>query len=191
MMSGQDDRKSAFDSGGEGSSERRAPGPEAGRIVLRPRRRVGVRLVVLALLVAFAMISGPSLGTLLGFVLVTALFLGTYPDTFVGPAEVENRWRVLFLPVHSARWPVGSCIRIETDVEDHMAPEWAILIGVESWFWCQLMDRLVPWLGGDYKLWLRTDRDKRLLVWQGNGEANFRANLEILESTTGLPVTRG
>jgi hypothetical protein len=55
----------------------------------------------------------------------------------------------------------------------------------------RLMDWLVPWFGGDYKLWLRTVSDERVLAWQGNGEGNFRQNLEILEETTGLPVTRG
>jgi hypothetical protein len=28
-------------------------------------------------------------------------------------------------------------------------------------------------------------------AWQGNGESNFRQNLEILEEVSGLPVTRG
>ena len=54
-----------------------------------------------------------------------------------------------------------------------------------------LLDWLIPWAGGDYKLWLRTKSDQRVLAWQGNGEANFRRNLEILEEVSGLPVTRG
>jgi hypothetical protein len=28
-------------------------------------------------------------------------------------------------------------------------------------------------------------------AWQGNGESNFRYNLELLEQITGLPVMRG
>ena len=44
---------------------------------------------------------------------------------------------------------------------------------------------------GEYKLWLRTESDERVLAWQGNGEGNFRRNLEILEDILGLPVMRG
>ena len=50
-----------------------------------------------------------------------------------------------------------------------------------------LLDWLIPWAGGDYKLWLRS-KSGRLLAWQGNGEANFRHNLAVLEDATGLPV---
>jgi hypothetical protein len=38
------------------------------------------------------------------------------------------------------------------------------------------------------RIWVRTYRGERIQIWQGNGEANFRANLVILQKETGLPL---
>ncbi len=175
------------------SNDSQARGEPAGPapVPLRPRPRVWARLVVLGLLVAFVLISRPSLFDLTGFTLATALLLGTYPETTVDKKHLEKRFRVFFVPLRARRWSIDDCSQIETDVEPHLGAGWAVLIGVWNWLWCQVMDRLLPWIGGDYKLWFRTYRGGRIAVWQGNGESNFQANLEILESVTGLPVTRG
>jgi hypothetical protein len=45
----------------------------------------------------------------------------------------------------------------------------------------------MPWLGGDYKLWLRQYDDERLLIWQVNNSDHHEANLRRYEST-GLPI---
>jgi hypothetical protein len=46
----------------------------------------------------------------------------------------------------------------------------------------RIFDHVMPWLGGDHKLWLRQYDDERLLIWQGNNAAHFEANLRRLES---------
>jgi hypothetical protein len=34
-------------------------------------------------------------------------------------------------------------------------------------------------------------QNHRVLAWQGNGERNFRQNLDTLEEISGLPIERG
>jgi hypothetical protein len=67
----------------------------------------------------------------------------------------------------------------------------AALAGIQTLLMVWLLDWLIPWAGGEYKLWLRMLAGHRVLAWQGNGESNFRQNLNILEDISGLPVVRG
>lgn len=50
---------------------------------------------------------------------------------------------------------------------------------------------VLAWFGGRYRLALRSARDNQILVWQGDRENEFDANLALLTSATGLPVERG
>ena len=43
---------------------------------------------------------------------------------------------------------------------------------------------------GSFQLRLRHVKGRSVLVWQGNNQANFDANLEILKKSTGLPPER-
>jgi hypothetical protein len=54
-----------------------------------------------------------------------------------------------------------------------------------------LFSYVFPWLGGDFKIWLRSLSSQRIICWQGDGESRFKENLKILERQTGLPVRRG
>jgi hypothetical protein len=45
----------------------------------------------------------------------------------------------------------------------------------------------MPWLGGNYKLFLRQYDDEKLLIWQGNNTTDFEANLALFEAV-GLPI---
>jgi hypothetical protein len=102
---------------------------------------------------------------------------------------------VAFVRVRPSRTPLAGLSQIETDVEQRMGAAGGcaltLLVGLENVLMVWLLDWLIPWAGGDYKLWLRTLSGGRVLAWQGNGESNFRQNLEILEEVSGLPVTRG
>ena len=46
---------------------------------------------------------------------------------------------------------------------------------------------MMPWIGGDYRLWLRQYNDERIQIWPGNNTADFEANLALLESA-GLQI---
>jgi hypothetical protein len=60
------------------------------------------------------------------------------------------------------------------------------------WFvvWSAVFDWMIPWLGGNYQLRLRLVKGGRVLVWQGNSDSNFQANLSVLQSATALPLRR-
>ena len=165
--------------------------PSQARTPLVPLRRMGPRVGTLAALVLFLLIGSPSLLSFLGFTLVTALVLGTFPRAYVSPTEFEQQLIVMFISVRVTRWPLNDCGAIETDVETRV-PWWSgFVFGIANLLWVWALDHLFPWFGGDFKIWLRTLSGKRILAWQGDGESRFRENLKILERQSGLPLTRG
>jgi len=164
--------------------------PSRGKTALVPHRRIGPRLAVLAALILFVLIGSPSVWNLLGFTLVTALILGTFPRYYVSPAEFERQILVMFITVRVTRWSWKDFEALETDVEVRV-PFWTFfLFGVGNLLWIWALDHVFPWFAGDFKIWLRTLSGKRILGWQGDGEPRFRQNLKILEHQSGLPVTR-
>ncbi len=155
-------------------------------VFLTPLRRRRPRLIVFALLVAFIMIGRPPWYQQVGFALSMAVLLGTYPLVEIRRKYIERSMIVLFYPAHTQRFPLRDFVSIETDLEKRIADSVGCLI-LFVWVF-RPFDYLMPWVGGDFKLWLRSLDDDRLLVWQGNNEHHFRINLETLESRTGLPV---
>lgn len=99
----------------------------------------------------------------------------------------------MFHPLPWKSWPLEKFHEIETKYADPTDFQ-AMLPGVVFFFsqilWGLLFDWLIPWLGGAYKLRLRLTRGGSVLVWQGNSDANFQANLALLQNNTSLPVTR-
>lgn len=167
-----------------------ADSQKAERTPLLPHRRVWPRLAVLIGLVAFMAIGSPTLLNLLGFTLFMTAALGTFPRHYVSREEFVRELCVVFVPVHVARYSLKSFEEIETDIEERVPAIAGVFIGVINLLWVWALDHLFPWVGGDFKIWLRTFSGKRVLGWQGDGEARFRENLKILEDHTGLPVTR-
>ena len=119
-----------------------------------------------------------------------ALLLGTFPKRRVTQRQLEREMIVMFKRAGVKRWPFRRFEAIETDIESRL-PIWsAIFLGPLNWIMVRLLDYVVPWFGGTYKIWLRDWDRERTIAWQGNSEADFRANLEVLEEATGLPVQR-
>jgi hypothetical protein len=160
------------------------------RIALAPHRRVGPRLAVLTGLVFFLLLGSPPLLGLLAFTLAAALLLGSFPRAYASSVGIERELLVMFVTVHVARHDWKNFEAIETDIEEQTPTELFFLLGFDTLVWGWVVNHLLPWLGGDFKLWLRTPSGARVLAWQGDGETRFRANLGILESQSGLPVTR-
>jgi hypothetical protein len=162
---------------------------------LIPEPRVWLRVTLLILLVIFGWIGPSAWYAKCIFSLVLVPLFGTYPHTRINARFLEREWFAAFVPVYIQRVRLTEITRIETDLDSGLGFVGGCVIFVVlgpfafPFFWG--MDWLVPWLGGDYKLWLRTLSDNRILVWQGNGEGNFRCNLAVLEETFDLPVTRG
>ncbi len=162
---------------------------------LTPQPRIWLRAAILVLLVALACIGNSSWLAKGVFCLAMAGLLGTFPRPRVSAEWFEVEWFAAFVPVRVRRVALADAIQIETDLESRMGLDTGILLAFFIGLWNVLMiwlvDWLVPWFGGDYKIWLRTGRDQRMLAWQGMGEGHFRRNLDILEDISGLPVTRG
>ena len=75
------------------------------------------------------------------------------------------------------------------DTESRITQSVGCLIIIVFWYWLlfRIFDHMMPWLGGDYKLWLRRYDDERIQIWQGNNTVDFEANLDLLKSS-GLRV---
>jgi hypothetical protein len=149
-----------------------------------------MRLAALCALAAFISIGHASWASKVGFVFCMAFFLGSYRVARLNDGYFERRLVFMFVPLRFKRWQLDRCIQIETVFEEEMNVGWALLIGPVLWLWFWFFDWVLPWIGGGYVLRLRHGKGGKVLVWQGNSEANFHANLEILKNNTGLPIQR-
>jgi hypothetical protein len=157
---------------------------------LHPIPRIAWRVAVLAALAAFISISHARWPSKVGFCFWMAFFLGSYRVARINDGWFERRMVMFFIPLKLKRWQLERFTDIETKYEQGMNVGWALVIGPALWLWSHFFDWVVPWLGGNYQLRLRHVKGGPVLVWQGNSEANFEANLAILKNITGLPVKR-
>ncbi|MBN1395793.1 MAG: hypothetical protein JW959_12290 [Pirellulales bacterium] len=162
---------------------------------LVPRPKTMLRGAILIALLFLGLISNaPAAAKIVAGLTMVAIF-GTFPYSRISAEKFQKTWHVLFIPVYIQHVPLGGVDRIETGLEQKMnlasGCAIAFLVGIWNLVMIWLLDWLIPWAGGDYKLWLRLDSGRRVLAWQGNGEANFRQNVHVLEDASGLPVVRG
>jgi hypothetical protein len=119
-----------------------------------------------------------------------SFFLGSFRIARIDNGWFERRLVVCFIPLKLKRWQLERFTGIETVYKEGMYIGWVMVIGPALWLWSHFFDWVVPWLGGNYQLRLRHVKGGPVLVWQGNSESNFEANLAILKDNTGLAVTR-
>ncbi len=158
--------------------------------LLHPFPRLWLRLSIFAALVAFISIGHASWVSKLGFVFWMAFFLGSFRIARLRDGFFERRMVFMFVPLKRKRWHLERFIQIETVWHESLHIGWALLIGPALWLWSHFFDWAIPWMGGGFQLRLRHVKGGPVLVWQGNSEANFEANLKILESNTALPIQR-
>lgn len=163
------------------------------RLYLEPVRNWRRRAIICLALCVFALIgtSGPQ--PKLAFCLSMALLTGSFPQAHLENGAFHWELYVLFLRVRNKRWKLERFVQIETGLEDRPFDSMANIVKLGellNQIW-GLIDSCVPWLGGDYKIWLRAASGKRVLVWQGGRDEQFQANLDLLRRTTGLPVGPG
>ena len=162
---------------------------------LVPQPKVWLRAAILILLITLACIGTSPWFAKFIFCLVMAGLMGTFPRPRINGEVFEKEWFAFFYPVRVSRTLLAEVTQIETDLEAGIGMETGLVlspfIGLYNVMMIWLFDWLVPWFGGHYKLWLRTKSDQRILAWQGNGERNFRRNLDIMKEVSDLPITRG
>lgn len=159
---------------------------------LRPAPRVFLRLALFALLAAFGLIGTAIWWKKLFFVVSLAFFCGTYRIARLLEGNFERRMVILFIPCRWKRWPLERFVEIEVLYESPFNLRLLPLAIFDLWsvVMFRFFDWLVPWFGGAYKLRLRPAKGPRVVVWQGNSDANFQANVDLLRSQTGLPICR-
>ena len=162
---------------------------------LVPHPKIWLRALIVLLFAALASIGTTPWQSKVGFCFIVAGFLGTFPRPRISAKCYEREWFALFVPLGRSRTRLTDLTQIETDLEKGIGMTGGCLVtlvfGIQTLVMVWFLDWLFPWAGGSYKLWLRTKSDQRILAWQGNGESNFQQNLEILQDTLRLPVTRG
>ena len=156
---------------------------------LVPARNRKRRAIVYGCLVAFILIGQAPIHQQLFFDLTVGLMIGSFPWVEVKKHTVEQTIVVFFFPVHRKVWKLRDFVSVETGTEPRITDTIGCFVLFFFWFWFlfRLFDHLMPWLGGNYKLFLRQYDDEKLLIWQGNNTSDFEANLALFESK-GLPI---
>jgi hypothetical protein len=151
--------------------------------VLVPHRRIRARLITLLLLVGFVCIGPSPWYQKILFAISMVLIFGAFPIIRVTQKTIEQTIVVGFYPVHTKRWKLRDFSAVETDIERRITETFGLLVLFFWVFWLlfRIFDHLMPWMGGDYKIFLRQFDDERLLIWQGNRDVDFETNREILE----------
>ena len=157
---------------------------------LQPVRRWWLRLVLFLAIAAIPLFSQRTAWyKRVIFAASMALWIGSYPVARVRGDRFERGMFIMFLPVRTKRWSLDrfSGILPESEPRDEFAFAWWMFFG-NWWVIWTVLDWMVPWSGGSYKLWLRAATGKRVLAWQGSSESQFRANLDLLQRRTSLSI---
>jgi hypothetical protein len=157
---------------------------------LRPLPRFGWRSALFALLILPVVLSSGGLTGKVVSAVVAAVVTGTYRESRIRGQRFESRMVICFLPLRFRRWKLQQIVEIATDVEGRMGCGWVLVFGPFLWLMWRLCDWLLPWIGGEYAIWLVLANGKRILAWQGNSDDNFQWNLELLERLARAPVVR-
>lgn len=135
---------------------------------------------------SFAFISGTHLAAKVVFVIMTILVFGTYRRFRLTAKSLQTRWTVGFLDLQHTSARLKRFTFLEVKYEPPTGAGEFLLFGPLAFFWGWIVDFFFPWVGGAYQIWLNDEADRRVLAWQGNSEANYRRNLELIQSVTGL-----
>ncbi len=165
-------------------------------VVLQPSGRWWLRLIIVLALSALALLARAEWYKKAVFCAGMAAWLGSFPQARFAGDRFERAMFLLFIPARVKRWSLDRFISIETGTEVPVLDNSGLDRVFWFWWWdwwliWKLCDLIIPWLGGQYKLWLRSASGKRVLAWQGNSDRQFRDNMELLKHRTGLPVERG
>ena len=159
---------------------------------LEPVRNWKRRLVIWLGLCVFGLIGTAEPGPKIAFCLSMALIFGSFPQASIDATALHWELYVFFVRVQKKRWKLSRFIGIEIDLEDRPFDSMANVFKLGELLnkiWA-LFDACVPWLGGDYKIYLRAASGKRVLAWQGSNDDEFRNNLDLIRRVTGLKSER-
>lgn len=179
----------------EQSNTKPAPQPTAAKqsadeaFRLAPIRNRNRRVLIYLGLVAFILIGQAPFHKQLFFDLSVGLLIGSYPIVEIRKQKIERTLMIFLFPVHKKAWRLRDFVGVEAGREPRITETVGCLVLIFFWYWflSRLLDYVIPWLGGNYKLVLRQYDDETVLIWQGNSTSDYEANLALLESA-GLPI---
>lgn len=157
---------------------------------LQPVPRLRFRCILLAVLWIPPIVFSIGLLAKVFACAFVALLVGTYRQSQITDERFRTRMVVLFYPLPPKSCKLKRVVAVETKTEQHAGIGTVLLFGPLQWVFSHVFDRLLPWIGGDYQIWLRQPKEKRLMAWQGNSDEDFRDNLEMLKSATGAEIGR-
>ena len=160
-------------------------------VYLLPERKVKVRFIV-TIIYAVVLIVVPGawlhkIPALIFFVLT----VGTYVNVRLCGSRIERVWTIGFFPSRVRKWSLDKFLAIETGTSDDepLGGIFALLF-FRLWIFKLIVDAMFPWMGGELKLWLRGKKGGRVRAWEGNSNAQFENNRNLLEERLCMPVQR-
>lgn len=157
---------------------------------LKPIPRLWLRVILFVVLMLPAFLSTAPWSTKILGLLLWAGLLGTFPLAQLRDGRFEKQFFVAFVPLKPRKWCLDKVARVEVNLAEPTGCWTAFVFGPANFFFFRLFDWLLPWIGGRYRLWLRSAKGHRVQVWQGSSDAAFEANVHALEKATGLSLER-
>lgn len=158
---------------------------------LRPVPRTWLRtLLFAAIIVPAALFSDAPWSMKLPAFVMWAGLIGSYRDARIEAGTFRFGYVVAFVPLPAKRLKLERIVRLGVDTEESLGLGWVLLFGFWNVFITWLLDWLLPWMGGRYRVWLVTAKGRRVLGWQGNSDEAFEENVRRLEGATGLTLER-
>ena len=153
-------------------------------IRLAPIRNRNRCALIYICLVVFIVIGQAPFHKQLFFDLTVGLLIGSYPIVEIKHKTIERTLMIFFFPVHKTVWRLKDFVGVEAGREPRITETVGCLVLIFFWYWflSRLLDYVIPWLGGNYKLLLRQYDDESVVIWQGNSTSDYEANLALLES---------
>jgi hypothetical protein len=156
---------------------------------LKPTPGRRIRLLILVPLWILAAIGTTSWLEKLGFIAGTALMFGSYRRFEFTSKTLLQRWTIGFINLPPQKWKLRRFTRLQVEYDQPTGISEFLLFGPSAFLYGWLLDRFFPWIGGCYRIWLNDEVDERVLAWQWNSQSSFEANVDLLQSVTGLSVT--
>lgn len=155
---------------------------------LEPVPRKTWRIVVVVLLSALALIGSTGLVSKLLFILFIVLTCGTYREFRLGQKSLKERWTFGFVPLRHRSFKLKKFTKIEVVHEPPAGMLELLAFGGMGFVYGFIVDRLFPWIGGAYQIWLNNEGDDRVLAWQGNSHAHYTTNIDKLKEVTSFSI---
>lgn len=157
---------------------------------LKPVPDRKIRLAVVAVLWVLALSVQAGWLEKLVLLLLVLVLVGSWRQFRVSPKSIKHRWTVCFAGLPHRRWSLRRFTRVEVCYEEATTTMDLVLFGWMGFLYGWIISLCLPWIGGTYQIWLNDDHDnQRVLAWQGNSQEQFERNIEILQATTGLPLS--